>query len=388
MPFAEDPHRADGVCHRCFRDKVLREFITSHGVRGPCPWCGRNGVMVPLSALSQAFRDVAELYVPVEGPSAYREGEYLSFLLDDGWHVFDEKIQVNDLAQELTISIIYADLRPKERSIIADYEGFFRYSDNELEQIWDDKSYIILENEESGSKRENIGDLGNGISDAFPDQLRLAFEDLTTVFSVNTLLYRARIHQDRARSDRFRLDELGAPPPDLARPGRANRKGEPVLYLATNKSTALAEVRAWKGAAVAIADVRLRRDVCVVDLRRRRRLQSPFFVELLKWRVELDVLLHRLAEDLSRPVMPHEEIILYKPTQLLGELIKDSQYDGFVFPSAMGSGGNVVLFNPADADVVQVRYVRVSRASFFSEEMDHNELPYEEGPYDYALVPR
>lgn len=108
--------RDDVVCHRCFQDKVLRHWIRDEGKRGRCPWCGRAGFLIRLEQLSEPFREVASLYVPVEGPNAYREGAFISFLLDDSWGVFDEQIQCGDLAQELAVSILYADLRPRSVS--------------------------------------------------------------------------------------------------------------------------------------------------------------------------------------------------------------------------------------------------------------------------------
>jgi len=73
-----------------------------------------------------------------------------------------------------------------------------------------------------------------------------------------------------------------------------------------NRSTALAEVRPWKGAVAASAEVRLRKTQLLVDLSQSMKISSPFFVDLLKWRVELCGLLRRLAADLSRPVMMYE----------------------------------------------------------------------------------
>jgi hypothetical protein len=52
----------------------------------------------------------------------------------------------------------------------------------------------------------------------------------------------------------------------------------------------------------------------------------------------------------------------------------------------MGSGRNVVLFKPDDAEVDEVAYVRVKRAAFFSRKLEPIEAVYEEGPYDFALA--
>jgi RES domain-containing protein len=323
--------------------------------------------------------------VPVEGPDAFNRGELISTLLDDSWGVFDDQIQCDGLAQDLAVSILYADLRPKERYDYPDYEGFFRDEENWLENNWDEKAYAALTEGLPSADKEGLQRVGRAIDDDLPDQIEIAFEDLATQLPVNEILHRARIHKDRTRTARYEKHELSAPPPQRAKAGRANRKGDPVLYLATNKSTALAEVRAWKGAAVALAPVRIKRNLLLVDLKRPRPLKSPFFVDLLRWRVQLFVLLHRLGEDMSRPVMPHEEKLFYRPTQLLAWLIRSSGYDGFVYPSAMGSGSNIALSNPDDVEIMEVNYVRVKRAAYFSEPLHEYEDIYEEGPYDSLL---
>jgi hypothetical protein len=131
--------------------------------------------------------------------------------------------------------------------------------------------------------------------------------------------------------------------------------------------------------------VTTKRCLPLVDLSRARWIGSPFFVELLQWRIELAGLLHRLAGDMSRPVMPHEEEVLYRPTQLLALQIKSSGYDGFIYQSAMGSGTNVVLFDPDDVEIGPPEYVRVKPAAYFSEPLSPYDDVYEEGPYDFAL---
>jgi hypothetical protein len=138
----------------------------------------------------------------------------------------------------------------------------------------------------------------------------------------------------------------------------------------------------------AVAEVRARRQLWLIDLSRTMMIDSPFFVEYLKWKFELRALLQRLGSDLSRPVMAYESgeaEVLYHPTQLLALVIKANGYDGFIYPSAMGPGRNIVLFDPAHAEVEPVSYARIKRVAYFDEPMsDHDEVD-EEGPYDFAL---
>lgn len=369
-------NRSEFACHLCFHDRKIQAWAREQS-RGRivCPWCGRRGHLVQLASLAEPFRDVASLYDEVNGPNAFEIGEPLSFLLDDDWDVFSPEIQSLDLAQELLTSILHADLSEKDRYDFPDFHGLFRRQRSSLEDAWDERAYNALQIE-----------LPKQIADEPQGSLEVAFEDLATFCEPKRKFYRARVHDDRRRTSRFTSAEVGAPPPEKAKAGRANQDGQPVLYLASNKSTALAEVRPWKGAAVALAEIEVNRELLLVDLARRHSVKSPFFVELLAWKLQLAGLLYRLGHDMSQPVMPHEQAVLYKPTQLLALMIQAAGYDGCIFPSAMGSGKNVVLFDVNAADVAGVDYLRVTQAAFFSSSFSIYDNVYDEGPYDYALA--
>ena len=375
--------RDEAACHLCFQDKALQDWIKGEGRKGGvCPWCGRRGYIIDLAKLSEPFREVASIYVEVE------RGELISTLLDEDWGVFSEQIQCDDLTQDLALAILYADLEPRDRLDYPNYGGgFFRSQQSSLEENWDAKADAALAGDMPEPDTQDVESIERDIDDELPDLIQIVFMDLSIYFDAGKVLHRARPHDDRTRKERFQSVDLRPPPPEGATPGRANRKGRPVLYLASSRSTALAEVRAWKGAAVALAEVTTKRPLLLVDLSRSRArwIGSPFFVEELKWRIELAGLLRRLAGDMSRPVMPREEEVLYRPTQLLALLIKSSGYDGFIYPSAMGSGTNIVLFNPDDVEIGPPEYVRVKRAAYFFEPLDPYDEVYEKGPYDFAL---
>jgi RES domain-containing protein len=59
---------------------------------------------------------------------------------------------------------------------------------------------------------------------------------------------------------------MGAPPPNLARPGRMNPLGIPYLYVALDQATAIAEVRPWLGALLSVARLSPQRTLRVVNL--------------------------------------------------------------------------------------------------------------------------
>lgn len=320
------------ACTRCFNDKSLRKWIRENGRRGDCPWCGaRDAYVVPLTQLGPLFREIARIYLPIEGGDAWERGDNISYLLQEDWQIFSNRIEEgsNNLMHELAAAILEAALDPKEDLIdCPDYTGFFQRNESSLQDRWDEDAYHFLTEERVTFDEAPHDRAEEYESVSLPDELSVAFEDLATLYEAGHVLYRARIHKDRLRKERFSLtrDALGAPKPDNAPPGRANRAKEPVLYLASDEETALAEVRAWKGAAVALATMTIQRPVLIVDFLKFETPRSPFFVENLAWKVQLGSLFHRLAMELSRPVMPHEEERLYRPTQYLCERIRNSHY--------------------------------------------------------------
>jgi RES domain-containing protein len=352
------------ACHRCFKDKKLVAWIKERGTKGTCDWCeARNVYVVDLLQLGELFEPLVKLYHPSDF-----HGDFLSDLLEGDWEIFSDRID-NDLARDLVADIMDAGVDAKERSCIGiDYRGLFQSRDpfhSSLEEIWEvraESSTKFDPDEDEGSKCEYE-------DEGYPrlDQIAFAVEDRGATYSPYI--------------DRYRLDEMGAPPPDRTPAGRANRTGEPVLYMASDMQTALAEVRAWKGAPVSVAKMKLADDFRILDLTKEYSIESPFFHESLQWILETNHLMNRFAKELSRPVMPHEAEELYRPTQHLCDLVKATGSAGIAYPSAMGPGHNIVLFDPGAATPEDVSHHRVEKLAFSSRDLGTHEPPHEEVPW-------
>jgi len=61
--------------------------------------------------------------------------------------------------------------------------------------------------------------------------------------------------------------------------GRANPKGIPYLYVATQKDTALSEVRPWLGSLISLGQVKTIRDVVIIDCTVKTCEESIYFEE-------------------------------------------------------------------------------------------------------------
>ena len=331
------PHPPSFACHRCFADKQLVEWIKEQSKKGNCSWCGaRNVHVAQLSSLGKLFEPVIELY----HPSDSSRGDFLSDLLQGDWEIFSDRIMDKGLARDLVEAIMEEGVDPKDLMASGIDDGGLFHSrtpyHSTLEEIWE---------EEAGEEPED----GPSV-----------------------------VEEDDSPEE---ISEMGSPPPDKAPAQRANRVGEPVLYMASGIDTALAEVRAWKGAPASVAKMRITEGLRILDLREPYFVNSPFFHEDLGWRLEAHGLLNRFAEELSRPVMPHEAEALYRPTQHLCDVIKTGGFDGIAYPSAMGSGYNVVLFNPDAGTPEEITHHRVEGVSFTSRALGPYELPHEDIPW-------
>jgi hypothetical protein len=147
--------------------------------------------------------------------------------------------------------------------------------------------------------------------------------------------------------------------------GRANAKGQRVLYVADEEKTAVSEVRPALGFYVSVATLTLIRECRVLDLTKELPPINPFTSEGVSWRVEIRGLLDSLGEEMSRPLERTDDTTFYIPCQRLSNFIRDSGYDGIRYPSALNPGGSsIVLFDPDIARVTGSMLVKITEVNF------------------------
>jgi RES domain-containing protein len=132
---------------------------------------------------------------------------------------------------------------------------------------------------------------------------------------------------------------IGAPP--KARPGRLNREGVSFLYLSTDEATATAEVRPHPGHYVSIASFRCVRELRLADFGAIDIVDFSSSEEAL----ELFHLGYTISREIGLPITP-EYRQKYTATQLIADLIRRQGYDGIRFPSSVGTGENICVFQP------------------------------------------
>jgi len=330
-------------CTDCFEHKTVQDFIKENGSgRGFCDFCEENKRhCIEPYYLADLFRPLVDLYerienfMPLEMMKEF-EGQNIAEKLAEDWAPFS-----NDLPDNVgrILSAMFPCYDHKEDDGI-DLDGWVENSDmfwgaeDEpsilLEKAWKEFCEEIISENRFFPKKQLDLDFLNGIP--------ILVQDLKE----GKFLFRAR---KSSKKQKIAPRNMGKPPAYLSQPGRANPKGIPYLYLATDNQTAIHEIRPQTTQFVTIGNFKITRELKIFDLSNPR-IYDPFLCgEDLQHIITLLSFFRMLGHELSKPVDPKEKELHYIPTQYLCEFIKHQGYDGISYKSHIGPGRNIALFD-------------------------------------------
>lgn len=175
---------------------------------------------------------------------------------------------------------------------------------------------------------------------------QIVFGDEPRKIASGETFYRARINENPEKP--FEINDLKAPPKEVANYGRLNPKNIPYLYMSEDATTVLAEVRPYIGATVEIAKCALLREIKIIDLTKSDNDDE-----------RTNNFRKKLSELFSVPYSPRDTEKEYLPTQFIAEYIKENGFDGVMYKSAVNKGGvNICLF---DTEIVEISLFDVKK---------------------------
>ncbi|PPC89014.1 MAG: hypothetical protein CTY34_12810 [Methylobacter sp.] len=150
-----------------------------------------------------------------------------------------------------------------------------------------------------------------------------------------------------------------------AHEGRANPKGIPCLYVASNKETAMAEVRPWIGLNLSVAALKIQRDINLVDFSVGHDAGFPLFFDEPTPKQRTEAVWKMVDQAFSKPVTSDEKSADYVPTQVIAEFFKQKGLDGVVYKSSLDEVGyNLALFDLTCAEVTHCALYPVRSVKF------------------------
>lgn len=208
-----------------------------------------------------------------------------------------------------------------------------------------------------------------------------------TIIKKGEIVWRAQLGMSKGQDERAEIDEAlrnkrplsrerMKPLPEAATEGRANPKGIPALYVATDPDTAMSEVRPNLASSISLAELEVCHDLKIVDCTMKMRSERLDAFVALPTMEERELFLKQspasqddlaytiwgdIDDAFTQPVNLSDNIADYTPTQIIAEYIKAAGYDGIQYKSGYETcGHNLVLFDLDSAEVRNVKLMGVS----------------------------
>jgi len=341
-------------CSECFSSAYLKDIINTNANIGNCDFCGSNNVNVySPGEFNLIFQNILDLY------TVNNDGQLIENQIEADFSnkIFSKKVEASrkGLLQEIvkddynlykdifTNNVVNKTKNPENLELIKPISGTW-------EKLADEIKYT------NRFHLQNVLDL---------DHLAKLLRRYKKPITRGKKYYRARISD----SVGFPIEQMGNPPSDKAKSGRANPVGISYLYLSDHEITTLYETRASLYDFVTIGEFRLKEDIEVINLR-----GDTYDPILLAANEELEEFLiyqpftSKLEEQLSRPKRRSDNELDYLPTQYLSELIKSIGFAGVEFQSSLYEDGfNLAIFIPDKFECFSVKVCEIKKINILHE---------------------
>ncbi len=207
---------------------------------------------------------------------------------------------------------------------------------------------------------------------------------------ISSSLWRAQIgcdyipqYQEDEHGDDIHVDDVPVPFDNKrmkplnnsASEGRANPKGIPYLYIATNKETAMSEVRPSLGAILSIGKFKPTKELKIIDFSVHQG-KMKFFLKEPDDIKKSEAVWTDMDNAFSTPTSNTNFNSDYVPTQIIAEFIKSLGYDGIAYKSSLGNGHNIVLFDLDMVTITENDIYKVNKVDFSFESVENQYTQY------------
>lgn len=348
-------------CQYCFNSNYLNQIIINNHDIGNCDFClSENVNTYNPSELNLFFQNILDLYeVNLEGDIIENQ-----IIKDFEGKVFTKKLAGKNAIKNLLSEIVkddferYSNLFENTVQLKFINDGFEEELIKPLELSWSKFSDEI--------KHVNRFHLINNLD---LERLKSLFKHFSKDLPKGKKFHRARICET---TKGYLANEMGNPPIDKAKSGRANPQGISYLYLGSDLNTTLYEARASLYDFVCVGEFRLEENIQVINLS--KNTYDPFVLaenDSLEEVMMHSQFIEKLNQELSKPRRRNDSELDYLPTQYLSELIKSMGYSGIEYQSSLYSSGyNLAIFNPEVFKCIDVKVYDIQEINLKSKPIE------------------
>lgn len=372
------------ICDNCIKDKYMKRFISENGSIGNCLICEAEKITCDIAdkGFSTMLKSSIRYHYTERVYNSHwggysdwldiftSENEIFNFIMPDRYYsnnkyelvydVFDQiEGHISDYSTDVSLYYGGARLEHYAMSVELDYS----YKVLEIKQNLDSINYQFLINKfndvmkpvlnrvktsihKDGYYRARIG-----IKEHLFDPESAYFEQVDKVFIP------------------YIWKEIGEPPMKISAEGRLNRKGSSFLYLATDKQTAISEVKPSTGQYLSIGKFKFRENKDGWEIADFANLDFYDFSSSDE-DIERFVILNSIKKELSIPNPDRD----YRFTQLISDVLILNGFHGILFTSSVSDGQNLVVFQPINMEYISLSHEVVEIKKIL---VNYNELPCE-----------
>ncbi|MCK9224676.1 MAG: RES family NAD+ phosphorylase [Candidatus Muirbacterium halophilum] len=329
-------------CINCFKDNEIIEIIKGLKKKGDCDFCDKKDIEICEIKDSKIISDMLGEVIDVYSHSSFlpetfpneKKNLIKNFFYND-WNIFNLK---TDAIYKILIEIC-KEKYEKNPELFNESVG--------IKEIFDDEylneNSILKEHKWKNFSKEIKCNNRFHTNYVNKDTLKAFLFFFEQTYEKDKFFYRARISPNERG---YKAKEMGAPPQNLARAGRANAEGISCLYLASDGDTAIKEVRTGLYDYVSVGKFVLLKEAKIISLVDIEKI-SPFIfqtIELTQYAVNIEHL-KKISSEIATPLRRNDSSIDYLPIQYICDFIKSLGYNGIEYKSTMNKKGkNFVAF--------------------------------------------
>ena len=339
-------------CMNCFNDWRIENYLEKNGFIDNCDFCKQSNekcLYLDNEIFAEIFSLLKKIYIEHQDINS----KTLYSIINE-WNLFSDYTMDDILLNHLC----------KIHGM--KYNGFYTFNSkfNHLINDWTEYKNTVKQ------KYRFI----NSLPIKIEKLLLNPHPQFSRLFHEENTLFRERIESEdnngKSIPDQANRQEMGMPPIDKIRAGRANPTGIPYLYLASSEETAIAEVRPWCGALITIGTFNLIQSISTINLSvfNNKILSDYMNCKNLEEAISELQFFNTLSYEMSLPISPNDSYLEYIPTQYVSEFFIFVGYDGLIFDSSLGPAQNVVLFTQDKIEVTSTELIEIEQIHYLCSE--------------------